>query len=83
MAGTTNAMPCVGELMQALAQLDRDLPVVVSTHHDNDIGWSCEMSLEVTTITHDEGPLWRRFNDPTDPNPPRPLVNALVITARA
>lgn len=43
--------PTVGEIVAALLKLDQSLPLVVSTHYDNDVGYSSGVQLSLGLIS--------------------------------
>ena len=51
--------PTVGEIVEALQKLDQELPLVVSTHYDNDDALSSVVSLQIELINPTgDGDFW-------------------------
>lgn len=69
--------PTVGEIVQALQALDPNMPLIVSTHYDNDVGYSSEVQLSVEDARPvGEANAWDLTDDPTDHG----VIRAAVLT---
>lgn len=82
---TPSTPPTVRELIISLQKLDPDMPVLVSTHYDNDIGYASEISLyESAAHPSGEGDFWDTFdvNDYDEDEIPDDSISAIVIQAR-
>jgi hypothetical protein len=70
--------PTVGEIVEALLKQDQSLPLVVSTHYDNDVGHSSSVGLSVELIyPAGEGSFWN-LQDISSPTPGS--IRAVVLT---
>jgi hypothetical protein len=64
---TPQTPPTVGEIVEALLKQDQSLPLVVSTHYDNDVGHSSNVGLSIELIyPAGEGSFWN-LQDPSSP----------------
>lgn len=81
----TSVPPTVGDLVDALSKLDRDLPTVVSTHYDNDIGLASEVTLYQSLVyPSGDGSFWEEADEDDyddDDDLPDGAVRAIVIRA--
>jgi hypothetical protein len=70
--------PTVGEIVEALLKLDQSLPLVVSTHYDNDVAHSSDVELTLELIS----PIGEKsFWDTQDPSSPAAgSIMAAVLT---
>lgn len=79
--------PTVGEVVAALLKFDQSLPVLVSTHYDNDTEHSSRIFIEVSHAEPEgDGDIWRLIadNDVSDPNFKQDYpeaIKAVTITA--
>ena len=71
----------VKELREALEALPDDLPVIISTHYDNDIGHASQITMERSGINHQELDYWIPNPDVNDPQNPPDVADAVIITA--
>ena len=70
--------PTVGEIVAALLELDQDLPLVVSTHYDNDMAYSSSVGLtEAMILPIGDKNFWDS-QDQTSPDPDS--IKAVVLT---
>jgi len=70
--------PTVGEIVEALLKLDQSLPLVVSTHYDNDTGHSSDMSLTTGPISYTGINHYWDVDDVSSPNPG--AITAAILT---
>jgi len=77
--------PTVREVIASLQKLDPELPVLVSTHYDNDIGFASEVSIyESAAHPSGEGDFWQTFDedDYDEDDIPDGSISSIVIQAR-
>lgn len=78
--------PKVREIIAALEKLDPELPVLVSTHYDNDVGHASEVSVyKSDAYPEGEGDFWNlydRDDQDDDDDLPDDVITAIVIEAR-
>lgn len=75
----------VAQLISALQQINPTLPIVVSTHYDNDLGHTTDLRVDQSTFVPSEGHFLQEI-EPSDYDdiggPPPQAFTALSLTGR-